>query len=106
MFNDIFRPLLWLGWAAAMPVAWAKTAVPSAVSQAPASRAAPLQTSVPLNYQSVFTDYQPFREQAVDSWVEANRTVEQIGGWRAYAKEASQPEDRPAPAPDGKGVKP
>lgn len=35
--------------------------------------------------------YRRFTEQPVGSWREANETVNRIGGWRAYAREASQP---------------
>ena len=50
-----------------------------------------------LGYKSVFTRYQSYRDQKTGSWREANDTVDRIGGWRAYAKEAQQP-DASAPA--------
>ncbi|MFA6903253.1 MAG: hypothetical protein WC236_09235 [Gallionellaceae bacterium] len=42
-----------------------------------------------LPYQSVFGAYQFYQEQPVSSWREVNDEVEKIGGWRAYAREAS-----------------
>lgn len=45
-----------------------------------------------LSYQSIFGAYQKFSDEAVASWPQTNATVEKIGGWRAYAKEAQQPE--------------
>ena len=43
-----------------------------------------------LKYRSVLSQYQAFSEQPVAPWRETNETVEKIGGWRAYAKEARQ----------------
>jgi hypothetical protein len=37
-------------------------------------------------------------------WAQANETVNRIGGWRAYAREAQTPE--PAAAPPGARVAP
>jgi hypothetical protein len=54
-------------------------------------------TTVALPYRSVFEGYQKFNDQPVAPWVQTNATVESIGGWRAYAKEAAQA-DRPAQA--------
>lgn len=62
--------------------------------------AAPSETSATpvvsgLQYQSTFADYVPYSEEAVESWRNANETVEKIGGWRAYAKDAHRPESAP-----------
>jgi hypothetical protein len=46
-----------------------------------------------LQYFSVFTDYQNFREQPVHSWQESNDNVGKIGGWRFYARDAQQPDN-------------
>lgn len=53
-----------------------------------------------LPYRSVFDGYQPFTDEKVKSWKDSNNTVEKIGGWRAYAKEAAEPAstDKQAPA--------
>jgi len=45
-----------------------------------------------LQYFSVFTRYQSFREQPLLPWQEINDTVGKIGGWRFYVRDAQQPE--------------
>ncbi|MFZ2739329.1 MAG: hypothetical protein WBI20_10290 [Burkholderiaceae bacterium] len=45
-----------------------------------------------LKYNSVLSQYQGFNDQALSPWRQTNEVVEKIGGWRAYAKEASQAE--------------
>lgn len=45
-----------------------------------------------LPYRSVFSGYQKFGDEPVAPWPQANATVEKIGGWRVYAKEARQPD--------------
>ena len=52
------------------------------------------QTTV--SYTSPMADYQPFVDEKITSWKAANDKVGQIGGWRAYAKEAQQPDNMPA----------
>ena len=73
-------------------VAWAET-VPHL--QVPAS-ASSSKTIIKINpvfeYSSVFSGYSSFNDQALASWQKSNETVQKIGGWRAYAKEASAPE--------------
>lgn len=93
---------------AAMPLVWAQTGAPSTPLEGAIVRPSPLQNPVPLRYQSVMTQYRPYSDQIVGSWAEANRTVEQVGGWRAYAREASQPESEgvKAPAAHGTGTQP
>jgi hypothetical protein len=75
------------------------------------AQARPME-SVP--YRSAFENYRSFTDEKIQSWKQANDTVGQIGGWRAYAKEAHEdpakagepePAGSPGPAagPDGKG---
>ena len=60
---------------------------------APTTTVAPATpSSSPLRYESVFARYQSYRDEKTGSWREANETVDRIGGWRAYAKEAQQPD--------------
>lgn len=54
--------------------------------------AAEVGTDIALPYRSVFSDYQKFSDEPVAPWQQTNATVEKIGGWRVYAKEARQPE--------------
>lgn len=48
--------------------------------------------AVDLTYRSVFATYQGFAEQTVSPWQQTNDAVARAGGWRAYAREAQQPE--------------
>lgn len=71
---------------------------PAHAQPATAARPDPLdaKASVPdVVYRSALSAYRPYAEQSVGSWREANETVNRIGGWRAYAREAQQP---PLPA--------
>ena len=61
------------------------------------SSAAIAQTTV--SYTSPIADYQPFVDEKVTSWKASNDKVGLIGGWRAYAKEAQQPDNTPTQAP-------
>ncbi len=65
----------------------------------------------PVIYRSSFNQYRPLGDEKVGNWKAANDKVHQIGGWRAYAKEAREPDvaapaEKPAapaapkPAPD------
>lgn len=51
-----------------------------------------------VQHRSALATYRAHAEQPVGSWREANETVNKVGGWRAYAREASQP-DTPSTAP-------
>lgn len=100
-----------LGWfrglCALTLLAAASTAQPQGqASQAP--RADPLDAQAPVppaTYQSPLAGYRRLGEDRPVPWKEANETVNRIGGWRAYAREAQQPAaaapsaSAPAPAP-------
>jgi hypothetical protein len=84
-------------WLAAAAVAQAQ---PAAVVGT-ASAADPLQADAavpPVAYTSPLARYRAAGDVEVGAWREVNDTVTRIGGWRAYARQASQPE-APAPAP-------
>jgi hypothetical protein len=84
--------------APALLVVVATTAAAQATSR---PKADPLNASVavpPVVFRSTLTQYQRHTEQPVGSWKGANETVNRIGGWRAYAREASQPDAPAAPA--------
>lgn len=51
----------------------------------------PAGPSPALQYRSVFADYRSFSDQPVRKWTETNAVVAEIGGWRAYTREAAQP---------------
>ena len=43
-----------------------------------------------LIYRSSFDDYRAFNDEPVGVWRELHESVRKAGGWRAYAREASQ----------------
>jgi hypothetical protein len=65
-------------------------------------------------HESAFKAYRRLGDTQPTPWKQANETVERIGGWRAYAREAdparapadaaSAPAPSPAPAPRGKSA--
>jgi hypothetical protein len=77
----------------------------------PAARPNPLDAQAavpPLAPPSAFAGYRFHSEPKLTPWREANETVGRIGGWRAYAREASQgaepaPPAAPAAAPPRDG---
>lgn len=91
-------PSVALPWLLLLTGAWAQTpAAPPANHPVPVVRDVPIGgATVPdsaggLRYISVLGQYQPYAEQAPTPWPQANATVQRIGGWRAYAKEAAAP---------------
>ncbi len=57
-------------------------------------------TIAPLTYQSPLNAYEAWRDEPVGSWREAVNKVGNIGGWRAYAREAQTSDSQTAPAPN------
>ena len=72
-----------------------------------AVRADPLDPRAPvpaLSYQSPLAGYRALGDHKTVPWKDANETVNRIGGWKAYAREAQQ-SDAPGPAPGQGGHK-
>lgn len=92
MIRSISRWPMHAWWPAAMLL---MAGLAHAQSQAPTPSPAPV-----LEHRSVFTAYQGYADQAVSSWRDANDAVARIGGWRTYAKEASQPDGPAASQPE------
>jgi len=91
---------LWAAQATAQPAAVA--APPPANLQAPADAGPPA-------YRSALEGYQAYTDEKMLDWTKANDTVARIGGWRAYAKEASPsqaPADSTQPDPGAAPTKP
>ena len=65
----------------------------SAARPDPADPKAPVPT---VAYRSPLATYQPYADVPVAPWRESNDKVRERGGWRAYAREASQAEATPA----------
>ena len=40
-----------------------------------------------LEYESVFEGYQAYSAPEIQNWPKVNQLVEEIGGWRVYARE-------------------
>lgn len=109
MSLSLFR----LGWSRGIPVvtllAAASLIHPIAHAQgAPgrSERADPLdpQARVPaITHASPLAGYRRLGDDERVAWKEANETVNRIGGWRAYAREAQQP-DPAASAPAARGT--
>ena len=66
----------------------------------PASPTASEQTALPA-YRSALEGYQRYTEEKTVNWKDANDATARIGGWRAYAKEASQPQAEESAAKPG-----
>jgi hypothetical protein len=47
----------------------------------------PTRPLVQVEYKSALSNFKPYTDQAIESWVKANDLVGRIGGWRSYAKE-------------------
>ncbi|HLS54503.1 MAG TPA: hypothetical protein VK052_00420 [Zeimonas sp.] len=47
-------------------------------------------------YRSAFAGYRGLADEPVGSWEAANEVVERAGGWKAYAREAAEPEAQSA----------
>ena len=71
---------------------------PLALSQVYAQPAAPSSGASALEFRSAFEGYKPYTDEKIIDWKRANDNVGKIGGWREYAREASQPETATAPA--------
>jgi hypothetical protein len=58
----------------------------------------------PASHASSLAHYRPAGETEVAPWKATNDTVGRIGGWRAYAREASAPPASAAPASAASGA--
>ena len=79
-----FSPARWL---ATLPVLVALAAAAQTVGEAKPT--AQVEPAPALSFQSAMEGYKPFTDGSPVPWRQANETVHQRGGWRAYAKEAS-----------------
>ncbi len=90
-------PFRWL-----LPIAALAMGAGAGAQSAPAAaKADPLDARAsvpPAVHRSAFGAYRGFADEKLVPWREANETVSRIGGWRAYAREASA-QDAPSAAP-------
>lgn len=79
--------LAWLLSAAALPAAAQSGPKPSSARPDPLQADAPVPPAV---YRSSLAQHRRHADQPVQSWSQSNDTVNRIGGWRAYAREAHE----------------
>jgi hypothetical protein len=93
---------------ACLPVLWLPAAVLAQTAQS-LPRPDPLDAkaaTAPLVYRSALATYKKSASEPPPlAWRQANETVERIGGWRAYAREA-QATPTPQPAASGPAARP
>ena len=80
--------LLLAAWLSASPLVHAQ-ADPKAGKPDPSNATAVVPAAT---YSSPLARYRPAGEIKLGSWQGVNETVTRIGGWRAYAREAQQPD--------------
>lgn len=86
---DQLSPAQWLAvlpTLAALTVSAQNAEAPTATIQSPE-----------VSFRSALEGYQPYTDEKIVNWKEANNNAGRIGGWREYAKEASQPESGAKP---------
>ena len=81
------------------PVQAQSPATPATTAVTRLDPADPRAPHPPASYSSPLQAYQRFAEPAVAPWRETNDLVGQRGGWRAYAREASDPNAAQPAAP-------
>ncbi len=92
--------IFWLGAMAALGALSAAAQVDTAPVTNRAAPSAPNQLpNTALIYRSAFEGYLPFKDEKPLPWKDTNSTVEQIDGWRAYAKEVPEPKASGPQAP-------
>lgn len=67
----------------------------TAATTSPPTPASAVTNPAPAAYRSALEGYQSYTDEQVINWKEANDNTASIGGWRAYAKEASQSAQTP-----------
>jgi len=97
IYFDLRAPLATLALlAASLGTMQASAQAPATAPAQQPGPAAMADEAAPLGYRSALEGYQRYSDEKIVNWKQANDTAGQIGGWRAYAKEASQD-----PSPDG-----
>lgn len=101
----MFRCLLpWLFALLALPMGVAQAQMPAPPSTA-APALDPTRANVPVPpalHRSAFAGYRRQADAAPIAWRDANDNVAQIGGWRAYAREAAAPAPAASAPPAGR----
>ena len=92
MLRELIRWLLPATCAMAALAAQAQGAARTPGAVLPADPLDAAASVAPLTYRSALAGYRRLSEGEPIAWREANETVGRVGGWRAYAREASAPE--------------
>lgn len=74
-----------------------KRAAPAMPAQTPGAQCEGFRLPV---YTSAWAGYQPWRDDVVGDWRQANAEVARIGGWRVYARETAPLANTTASAKD------
>ena len=87
---------------------WTPLATAQTAAVPPAKPVVPTATTdaASLPYRSALEGYQRYTEEKTVNWKEANDATARIGGWREYAKEASQSQAQEGPAKLDSGTAP
>ena len=87
---------------------WTIQATAQTSALAPAKPVAPaaVADAAPPAYRSALEGYQRYTDEKTVNWKEANDAAARIGGWREYAKEASQSQAQEGPAKLDSGTAP
>ena len=93
--RSVLATLAALVVAVAPAMAVAQAADPAPASPDPLDAAAGVPDA---QHRSAFAGYRGLADEPVGSWRAANDAVERAGGWKAYAREAAEPD---APAANG-----
>ena len=72
-----------------LPARWLAVLPAVAALAAMAQPAAPAAAASAPSYRSAFEGYQAFSDAQPVPWKQANETVHQRGGWKAYAQEGA-----------------
>ena len=86
MFKNL--PAVWL-----VPI-FSLSGIAAAQTPARPPAAPEVAKTAALPYRSAFEGYKPYTDDKLLNWKEVNDATAQIGGWRAYAKEARQADDK------------
>ena len=71
-----------------------------------ASSANAEQTVQELEYRSAFEGYQAYSDSEIQNWPKANQLVDEIGGWRVYAREPYEDKEKDKPAVSREATQP
>lgn len=85
---------------------WAAPAGAQTPATVQAKPVAPAAADALAPYRSALDGYQRYTEEKTVDWKQANDTAARIGGWREYARQASQQPVPDVSAPPDSGAAP